>query len=439
MFRPYRVVAARARASQTLRATLFVAGGTAMAQVITAAATPVLTRLYGPETLGVLGSVLAYTGIIVPVAGLCLPLAVIVSENAQQRRNVARLALVAGAIVSVVAVVGSPLVLGETARHGVSWPALFATVAALIFFGTAAQLLHQGLLVGHRHRLLGRLLVVQSTLFVIAQLAVGLIHPSAQVLVVVSASYSLLILVPALLVPGLKRRLLTGHDHEPLLRVLRRWREFPLYRAPQVLLSGIGVHLPALLLTWYADLFWVGLFMVVHRVLALPVTLIGKSVGDVIYLRTVEALRKYLPVRHLLLSWTGACTGVAVLGAGLIFIGGPFLFAAVFGDEWAPAGNVAQAMSLWMVGALMSRPVVGSVPALGLSRHYLVSDLFAVAIRSCLLAWFLTTGAGVVPALYAWAVVSLCGNGYITGVGLLRAGRLDAASAKRGAHQRVDG
>ena len=79
------------------------------------------------------------------------------------------------------------------------------------------------------------------------------------------------------------------YEKVSLKKLAKRYRDFPLFRAPQVFLNAISQSLPVLMLTSFFGPAVAGFYSIGRTVLAIPSTLIGKSVGDVFYPRISEA------------------------------------------------------------------------------------------------------------------------------------------------------
>lgn len=405
---------------RTGRAVLLVAGGTVLAQLIGAAVTPLLTRIYGPESLGVLAAVLAYAGVIGPVAGLCLPIAIVIAQDPTDRADLSRAARTIAVASGLLAAALIPLFLQDVHAAGVPWVITGLVVAALIASSVSVQVVQQRIIAVQEFRLLGALLVGQAVLFAMAQLGAGVLWPHPSLLVAVSGLYSLLFLGIAWSTPRYRRVASGGKPASTIRATVRRWQDFPKYRAPQVFMSAVGIHLPTLLLAALVDIRWAGLFMVTHRILALPVIFIGKAISDVIYPQVVEVTKQGLSAFGLLRRWTLTAVAVSIPLVLVILLAGQTLFPLLLGREWAQAGLLAQALTPWMLGALLSRPAVGAVPVLGLQRHYLVVDAIIVIARSAVLAWMLARGFDVWLALLVWSVLSAASALWITVASLRR-------------------
>jgi O-antigen/teichoic acid export membrane protein len=76
-----------------VRSVTVLAGGTALAQVITVAVSPFLTRLYRPEDFGLLGAYVAVLGLAVPLASWRYEFAIPLPKSEQEAFNLLIMAL----------------------------------------------------------------------------------------------------------------------------------------------------------------------------------------------------------------------------------------------------------------------------------------------------------------------------------------------------------
>src|SRR5690554_1466226 len=87
--------------SKFARNVAIVATGTAGAQAITMAFAPVITRLYGPEAFGLLGTFMAILGVLTPIAALTYPIAIVLPKSDTDAKNVAKLSAILALLIAV--------------------------------------------------------------------------------------------------------------------------------------------------------------------------------------------------------------------------------------------------------------------------------------------------------------------------------------------------
>jgi O-antigen/teichoic acid export membrane protein len=131
-----------------------------------------------------------------------------------------------------------------------------------------------------------------------------------------------------------------------LRAVAIRYRRFPLLASWSSLLNVLGVQLPIIMLTLIYEPQISGWFSLGQRLIALPMTLIGASIGQVYFASASDLARKdpvalngFFDRTARRLFWVG------LLPMLVIALGGPGLFALVLGEAWRAAGSYAQIMA----------------------------------------------------------------------------------------------
>lgn len=73
--------------SRFVRNVAIMATGAAGAQLITVIASPFITRIYGPEAFGIMGTFTALTNIIIPIAALTYPIAIVLPKRILKQKE----------------------------------------------------------------------------------------------------------------------------------------------------------------------------------------------------------------------------------------------------------------------------------------------------------------------------------------------------------------
>lgn len=102
--------------SKFIRNVAIIAIGTATAQGIKMAFSPLVTRIYGPEAFGLLGTFMAIVSILTPVAALSYPIAIVLPREDSDAKGIAQLSMAAsffivGLISLIIIFVGERLVI----------------------------------------------------------------------------------------------------------------------------------------------------------------------------------------------------------------------------------------------------------------------------------------------------------------------------------------
>ena len=410
--------------SRFARNVAVVASGTAGAQAITMAFAPLITRLYGPEAFGLLGTFMAIVAVAIPVAALAYPIAIVLPREDRDALGLVRLSIILSFGVALLAAAalwaGGDWLTATLGAEAVAGFLFLIPVAML--FAAWMQIAQQWLIRKKEFGVVARSAVAHSLILNSANSGIGWLHPVGAVLIVLATLGQAL--HAGLLFIGARRRYqdTTAEREEgtqaPLKELALRHRDFPLYRAPQNFINGASQSLPVLMLAAFFGPVAAGYYTLARMVMAMPTTLIGKAVNDVFYPRITEAAHngENLP-RHIVQA-TGALLAIGVVPFGLVVLSGPWLFSFVFGDEWGTAGEYARWLALWLLAAFINRPSVATIPVLSLQRGFLVYEIVSVVVRVAAIivgvslfesdviaiALFSLSGVGLNLFLVAWVL-----------------------------------
>jgi len=374
-----------------------VAGGTAAAQAITIAFYPIITRLYGPEAFGILGLFMVVVAVLTPIAGLTYPIAIVLPRSDRDAVGLAWLsltiAIVTSVVVTLVLAVFSERIIALFGLERIA-PFIFL-VPLVILFTTMLATTQQWLIRTKQFTLTASVAVLQAFIVNAAKAGLGFIQPLASSLIAVStlgiAGHATMLAI------GRRWRGAAREDPAPdapqkkLVELARIYRDFPLFRAPQELLNALSHGLPLILLAGFYGTAVAGFYALAYSVLAAPITLIGNSVGNVLYPRLAEAANRGEDLRRLVLLPTGALFLIGIIPFGTIMLAGPALFAFVFGDEWREAGEYARWMALWLAFGFANIPSVKVIPVINEQKRFMLYGASSAFLRiaSVCIAYYL--------------------------------------------------
>lgn len=398
--------------SRFLRNVAAVATGTAAAQAVTVACAPLIARQYGPAAFGVLGSFTALLGVIGPIAALSYPIAIVLPARESDARGLAWLsvaiALTSSVLVELaVFVVGGPLV---RLLHLEAIEPFLPWLGPAMFLAACLQVVEQRRIRTKQFTLTARVAVLQSLLMNGAKAVAGFVQPLAATLVVLATLGNGL--YATMLASGMRGSLFrrAGPGQTSLRELACRHRDFALYRAPQIGLNAAAQGLPVVMLASLFGTSAAGFYTLARTVLSMPFRLIGKAVSDVFYPRFTEAARHGADLRRLLLKGTGLLAVAGIVPFGLVAVSGPSLFRWVFGAAWAPTGEYARWLAIWLFFGFLNRPSVAAIATLSLQGFYLVYEIGSVVLRAAAIyagfAWFHSDVAAVAGFSLAGAVLN---------------------------------
>ena len=153
-----------------------------------------------------------------------------------------------------------------------------------------------------------------------------------------------------------------------------------------------------------------GLFLLAHRLISLPTSIIASALGDVYRQRANLAYRQQGNFRSLFVRTLGASAAVGLLPALLIILFAPTLFGMVAGEKWRVSGEYARSLAIAGYFQFIAGPVdkgsliVGAtryVFAWNISRLVVLGSVFIVGVKWSWSVEYLLSGfAGINASFY---------------------------------------
>lgn len=349
---------------------------------------PFITRLYGPEAFGLQGLFVSVVTLLSIIAALGYPTAIVLPKSDVDAVGLAKLSIAIGVAMAILTMVvlmffGNDLLRLLNAEAIAPFLFLIPIAMLVVVF---SSVLAQWLIRKKAYQLTARFAVFTALLLNAAKTGMGVLAPSALVLIVTNVVGTLIGTAATFF--GWKRMPKKIGEAQIVMvpsvtirELAIQHRDFPLLRTPQNLINVFSQTLPVMLLASYFGASASGQYTIALAVLALPANLIGSSVMAVFYPRITEAIHKGENARSLIIR---ATLGMAATGAVpylLIVFAGPFLFAFAFGQEWQTAGVYAQWLSVWLFLQYVNKPAVSAVPALQLQGGLLIYEFFSTGSK----------------------------------------------------------
>jgi O-antigen/teichoic acid export membrane protein len=364
-----------------------VAGGTALSQVVAMAFSPLIARLYGPEAYGLQGVFISITGVMGSIAAMTYPVAIVLPKSDADAIGLARLSIYVGigtsVLLTAILFLFGPEILLLVKATKISH--FMYLIPAFMFASVLSTVAGQWLIRKKAFTETAKVTVSQALIINMIKAGFGLARPTAAVLVFTNTFGAFL--TAGMMFFGIRTH--ARRQKEEILQEARssmwtlakRHRDFPLFRAPQVLLNSVSQSLPIIMLAANFGPASAGLYSIASAVLGIPTVLIGGAVMQVFYPRINEAMHHGEDVTSLII---GATVGLALSGAlpfVVIIMAGPMLFGFVFGSQWIVAGTYAQWLSMWIFFQYINKPAVAAIPALGLQRGLLFYELVSTSSK----------------------------------------------------------
>jgi O-antigen/teichoic acid export membrane protein len=375
------------------------AGGTALGQAITVLASPILTRLYTPEDFGVLAVYSSILGILSVIASWRYELAIPLPEQDEDAVNLVALSLGIVVLMSLIVGLGAWLLGAQV----VQWlnapglrPYLWLLPIGVLLVGSY-QIFNYWAVRKQAFGVIAKTKLHQGLGAVLTQVSSGFLKSGPLGLIVgqiVGQCAGLMTLAGLLLrADRAKLQAISWPDANDMAR---RYRRFPQFSSFAGLINSAGLQIPVILLAFYYGPQVTGWFALAQRVLGVPMNLVGQAISQV-YMGTGSQLGRH-DVWALRSLFFKTVTRLLLLGSvtlGVLAIGGPWLFARIFGANWGNAGRYLQVLCPAILAQFVVAPLSQTMNILEHQDWQLKWDIFRLAL--VVFSISLTFAAGGTP------------------------------------------
>ncbi|MFO1022636.1 MAG: oligosaccharide flippase family protein [Planctomycetales bacterium] len=163
------------------------------------------------------------------------------------------------------------------------------------------------------------------------------------------------------------------------LEIAAEYRRFPLLAMPSAVLNIMANSVPQILLASMFGTAGAGLFGMSQRLTAVPVSLIGNSLGQVFYADLASRRHEIGHHRKRFREMSMILAGIGVVGALLLLLA-PYWAGPLLGRRWYEAGAVIAAMAPMLLGRIVVAPVARTYFVYGKQHVLLMLDLFRLLL-----------------------------------------------------------
>ena len=394
--------------SASFRNVLKLAGGTAGSQVITVAAAPILTRLYGPESFGVLATFASILALLNVVSSLRYELAIAVPEDDDEAIALVWLCFVLVAISTAltalgVALLGNQLV-GFLHQQALK-PLLWLLPVGVLLTGIYQPLSYWAI----RHKQFGLLAQTkfhQSIFGLLTKLSAAPLGTIGLLLgQIVSQSAG----VTSIFIES--REALLGGPKTPsvfLLQVLQRYKNLGIYSSPAGMINMLGSQVPTLIFASAFGAGDLGKLAIAQSLLVLPVGLIGSSVSKVFLGQASSHWRLGTLDKYIKKAGTYLIVAGILVALFMSLVVAP-IAPIILGIQWESLRIIIPMLSPLLIGQLTASTLSMAFIVAENNRLELMSQLLQAILRLSCLGLSVFAGVSFSFSVLAFSVGSLLG------------------------------
>ena len=363
--------------------------------------TPILSRLYGPEPFGEWGVFSSFTAIV--TIGLFLGFEnTIVKADAIELKNILALCFIIS--ITIIAIVFLVFIMGGTwnIKFFSTFPSLkLLTVYLLVY---SVYTLFYNLCIRYErftslaftHIVLGGSQAVFRILFGFVALAAA----NGLILGTTIAQCLSMVFLFFCIIKDSKKWNYQIIRISAIKKLIRKFKNFPLYDAPSSILSFSAFNLPVLILALYFSKRDIGCFSIVLQLLLLPMSFVGSAIGRVYYQQLCQKGNNGVSV--ITNNVVVVLAVISILPLIFIACGGDKLVVLFLGAKWQNAGNVALCLSLWSFPTILTQPLIPIFRTLDKQKTLLYFDTmyFVLGIGSILLLSKFCTNLYLILTIY---------------------------------------
>jgi O-antigen/teichoic acid export membrane protein len=364
---------------------LRLASGTAVAQLIAILASPIITRMYAPESFGVVAMFTSIVTILSIAACLRYELAIALPESDEEAANL----LIGCVFISLFVAFLSAVFINIGGSYLLYWMKqpelemfLWLIPVAVFFSGTSQAFNYWAT----RRKLFTQqsaakiINVISGTVTKISSGYIGCATTSVMIIADLLGQFLYMLAIGSFVIYDNGRFLLRSFQWSKLVLGLKKNKKFPLYSIWSGFLNTMSWQLPVILLGAFFSSTIVGFYSLGFRILQLPMNLLGQAVGQAFYQRAAEAniKGKMAPLIKNLFQCLFVICFFPML---LLALTGKDLFVIFFGEDWAMAGVYAQILSIWGIAWFISSPLSRIFGVSGKNEQGLIVQVFIFVSR----------------------------------------------------------
>lgn len=321
--------------------------GTIIAQAIPVAISPILTRIYTPEDFGLFALFFAIASILGSLANGSYELAIMLPKKDEDAINIVALGFIITVILSLMILVFVILFndylvnLLNNKEIGV-W-LYFVPIA--VFFTGIFNILNYFNNRKKYYKDIANATIIKSIVMAVIQLSVGFFKNGASGLIsgqIISQMFANIRLLKNIM----KDRLLISSVNKiKIVALAKKYRDFPQFSMWAGLASTSSKHLINILVSLFYSISTLGFYSLVQRVLSMPSSIIGGSIGQVFF---QEATREKQQTGSCMISFKTTLKKLifySIVFYSILYLVISDLFIIVFGDDWKIAGEYAKILT----------------------------------------------------------------------------------------------
>lgn len=354
--------------------------GTAIAQAIPIAISPILTRIYTPEDFGVFALYMAVASILSVVATGRYEMAIMLPKKDEDALNIAALSIVISFLVSfisfLIVFVFNTQITNLLGNPEISNWLYFIPITVLLT--GIYQSFNYWLNRKKQYKRLATSRVVQSSAAATANLGMGFggFGSSGLIMGQVLGQGVAATVLGRMIYKEDKNKFV----HVKKLKVfalLKKYIDFPKHSLPTAFLDVMSLNLPIYLINKFFTVQMLGYYSFAYRMIQFPSALVSGAFSQVFYQQFSSLAPDPVEQKRLLVYMWFKLFLLGFLPFLSVFLYGSEIFAFIFGENWREAGKIASLLSIMLFFVFISSPTSSAFVVLRMQK---IGLYFGIAV-----------------------------------------------------------
>ncbi len=377
--------------SEFNRNALTLVSGTTIAQLLPLAISPILSRMYTADDFGVFALFTSIVMIFTIMGNGRYELAIVLPKKDSYAINIWALTIYIAGFLAFILLIAllffhDFFVVALKNSDIAGWLYL---VPLVVFFLSVYNSFNYLYTRDKEFKQIATVKVIRSVVLSVLQLGLGLVGSGVLALLggysagqaTGAAGFSV----------GVKKRktLLKKINKPTMIAMAKRYKDFPKFMMPASVFNRLTIELPNIFISSIFNAATLGFYSLSYRSLSAPLSFIGMSIGQV-YMKQAAEERQATGLA--IKSFKSVFKKIVVIGLPIftiLFFFSEWIFAFVFGEQWAPAGRYAQIITPLLFARFIVAPlsITLSVFERQITNLFLQIGLFVGLVFSFFITW----------------------------------------------------
>jgi len=396
--------------NEFIRNVAILCSGTAMAQAIPIAVSPVLSRIYTPEEFGLLALFVSCVSVLAVIATGRYEIAIMLPASHEDAANLVSFSLklcVAASLLFYVPIVLFDHAIAAALGNVELAPWLYllplAVVATSVFniFQFWCNRVSE-------YRKMSANRIQNAGLNAVFNVILGLGKVPGGMIYGAIAGQGLAALLIGRSVWSRHRDRFEATSKAREWALARQYKHHPSHIAPAQLIGVAAQQIPILLISHVFSLATAGHFSLAYRMVSLPTWLVANAIGDVYRQRIAQAYNTRGEFRDIFLATVAKTTLLAAPPFVVLYFISPYAFATVFGESWREAGEYARILVVSSFFQFVFTPTDKGALVVGATTYILAWHTARLLALAGLFLYASLGDPGIDRILWLFVLVNVC-------------------------------